>query len=180
MFRMPIDEELELRIFEERHTMELFELTDANRAHLRPWLIWADRTNSPSDSASFIRGGLYQFSDGNGFQAGIWYRGQLSGAVGLHYLDRTNRRTEIGYWLGAAYEGKGIMTRTVRGLVDFVFGELGFNRVEIRCARTNNRSRAVAERLGFKLDGTLREAEWLLDHFEDQLVFSMLAHEWRA
>src|SRR5689334_417411 len=130
MFRMPIDDQLELRIFEERHSMELFELTDANRAHLRRWLVWADRTTTPADSAGFIRGGLYQFSDGNGFQAGIWYRGNLAGAVGVHYLDRTNRKTEIGYWLGAAFQGQGIMTRVVRSLVDFLYDELGMNRVE--------------------------------------------------
>ncbi len=178
MFRLPIDDELELRLLEERHAPEFFELTDQNRAQLRRWLAWADRESSPADSLSFIRGALYQFAEGNGFQAGIWYRGELAGALGLLYVNLHSRKTEIGYWLGGAYQGKGIMTRAVRVLVDYAFDELGLNRVEIRCARGNDRSRAVAERLGFKQDGALRDGEWLTDHFEDQLVFSMLAREW--
>ena len=64
-------------------------------------------------------------------------------------------------------------------MVDYAFGELGLNRVQIRCARDNARSCAIPRRLGFTEEGALRQAEWLIDHFEDQVVYGILAEEWR-
>jgi ribosomal-protein-serine acetyltransferase len=65
-----------------------------------------------------------------------------------------------------------------RALLDHAFYELKLNRVEIRCAAENNCSRAVPERLGFRQDGVLRQAEWLHEHFVDLVIYSMLAGEW--
>ena len=179
MFRYQIDGEVELGLLEEQHAEALFALTDRNRAQLRAWLVWADKTNSPVDTTAFIRGALQQFAANNGFQAGIWVNGAVAGTIGLHYVDRINRKTEIGYWLGQEFQGKGIMTRACRALVAYAFDRLDLNRVEIRCARGNGKSRAIPERLGFTRDGALREAEWLQDHFDDQMVYSLLASEWR-
>jgi ribosomal-protein-serine acetyltransferase len=179
MFRLIVDDEVDLRLLEERHAEALYALTDQNRQQLRRWLVWVDRTNSPADSAAFIRNGLYQFSNSDGFQAGIWFKDQLAGGIGFHYWDWNNRKTEIGYWLGATFQGQGVMTRACRAMVDYAFGELGLNRVQIRCARDNARSRAIPLRLGFTEEGALRQAEWLIDHFEDQIVYGILAEEWR-
>jgi ribosomal-protein-serine acetyltransferase len=70
------------------------------------------------------------------------------------------------------------MTKACRFLVDYAFAELKLNRVEIRCATGNHKSRAIPERLGFKLEGTVRQAEWLYDHFVDHALYGMLASEW--
>src|SRR5690349_8451876 len=134
MFSLKVDEEIELGVLEERHAQPLFELTDRNREHIREWLPWIDFTNSVDDSRDFIRRSLKQFSENNGFQAGIWYRGELAGCIGYVYLNWPTRRTEIGYWLSKDFNGRGIMTRTVRWLTGYAFGELSLNRVEIRCA----------------------------------------------
>ncbi len=179
MFSARVDDDLELRLLELRHAKALFSLVDENREHLRPWFPWLDSTKSPGDSEGFIRSGLEQFARSDGFQAGIWYRGELAGAVGLHYLDWQVRRTEIGYWLGKAFEGKGIMTRTCRFLCDYLFGELKLNRVEIRCAMHNRRSRAIAERLGFTQEGILRSVMKNVGGYEDHVVYGMLASEWK-
>ncbi len=180
MFRFIIQDDLELRLLEDRHAEELFTLTDGNREHLRTWLPWVDRTHSPADTLNFIKNGMQQFADNNGFQAGIWFRGQLAGGIGFHYMSWLNRKTEIGYWLGASFQGQGVMTRACRALIDYAFDELHLNRVEIRCATDNTRSRAIPERLGFKQEGVVRQAEWRGDHFGDLVVYSMLAGEWQA
>ncbi len=71
------------------------------------------------------------------------------------------------------------MTAACRKLIDYAFDELKMNRVEIRCAAANARSRAVPERLGFQQDGILRQSEWLHDAFVDLVVYSTLTGEWQ-
>jgi ribosomal-protein-serine acetyltransferase len=180
MFHYDLDADTTLRPVEACHADAIFALTDANRAALREWLPWVDDTRAPDDTRGFIEGALRQLASGNGFQAGIWHTGQIAGMIGFHYFDRHNRKTEIGYWLGAAFQGKGIMTRACRALLGYAFGEQRLNRVEIRCATDNARSRAIPQRLGFHEDGVLRQDSWLYDHYVDTVVYSLLAGEWAA
>ena len=56
----------------------------------------------------------------------------------------------------------------------------GLDRVEISCAGENTRSRAIPPRLGFTHEATRREYIWLGDHYADQLIFGLLAREWKA
>ena len=72
------------------------------------------------------------------------------------------------------------MTSASRALVDQAFNQAKLNRVEIRCAIGNERSRAIPSRLCFREEGLLRDAEWLYDHFVDHIVYAMLARDWAA
>ena len=83
----------------------------------------------------------------------------------------------MGYWLDKEAQGTGLMTRSCSALLEHAFAELDLNRVEIRCAVDNARSRAIPERLGFRLEGQLRQAEWLYDRFVDHAVYGLLARE---
>lgn len=178
MFRLVLGEDAELRLLEARHAELLFSLVEQDRAYLRQWLAWVDSNRSVSDSQGFIHNVLQQFANNNGLQAGIWFRGALAGVIGHNYIDWANGKTELGYWLGATFQGHGLMTRACRALTDYSFHELHLNRVEILCAAGNRKSRAIPERLGFTQEGTLRQAEWLYDHFVDLIVYGMLAGEW--
>lgn len=180
MFHLRVDEEVKIGLLEERHAPALFALVEQNRLHLREWLPWLDTNVSVEDTKAFINGGLHQFVVGNGFQGGILYNQELVGAIGYHKLDYTNRRTEIGYWLAASAQDKGIMTRACRKMVDYAIRELGMNRVEIRCATGNLKSQAIPERLGFHKEGVHRQMHWNYDRFLDLVVYSMLAEEWLA
>ena len=93
-------------------------------------------------------------------------------------MNWANRSTSIGYWLGERYRGSGVMTKSCKAFVEYAFRELNINRVEIRCAEKNLRSRAIPERLGFVNEGMIREAEWLYDHYVDHVVYGILAREW--
>jgi ribosomal-protein-serine acetyltransferase len=70
------------------------------------------------------------------------------------------------------------MTEACRIFTDHAFGTWKLNRVQIRCAVANRRSRAIPERLGFRSEGTIREAEWLYGRVVDHVVYAMLASEW--
>lgn len=175
---IPVDADIQVRVLESRDARALFDLVDRNREHLGRWMPWVETTRTARDTRAFIDRGREQLRRDDGFQAGIWYCGQLVGAIGFHYWNWDSRRTEIGYWLTAEAQGKGIMTRACRTMVDYALGNLKLNRVEIRTAVSNARSRALAGRLGFVQEGVLRGAEWTKDGFEDQVVYGLLRDEW--
>lgn len=174
-----IDEDTELRIYEERHAQEVAELVDRNREYLRQWLPWVDSSRTVEDGRAFVKSSLLQFANNEGFQTGIWYQGRLAGGIGYHPINWASRKVEIGYWIGESFQGKGLVTKACRTLITYAFEELGLNKVEIRCATENIRSCAIPKRLGFTQEGILRDAEWLYDHFVDLVVYGMLAREWQ-
>jgi ribosomal-protein-serine acetyltransferase len=173
-----INNSLQLRQLAQEDAEELTLLIDRNRAYLREWLPWLDNSTSLIDTARFIGRSCEQAEDGNGLTLGIRYGGKLAGVIGQHYVDPLNRRTEVGYWIDAAHQGRGIVTRATACLTDYAFREQDCNRVILHCAAGNLKSRAVAERLGFVQEGILREAEWLYDHYVDLVVYSMLKRTW--
>jgi ribosomal-protein-serine acetyltransferase len=178
MFHHKVDDELQLRLLETRFTDELYNLIDKNRKYLREWLPWVDGTTNPQHTKAFIQSTLHAFADNNGITLGIFHKEKIAGCIGLHSIDWANKKTSIGYWLGAEYQGLGIMTRACKVLVAYVFNELSLNRVEIRAAVNNSKSRAIPERLNFKKEGTIRQAEWLYDHYVDHVIYGMLRDEW--
>ena len=179
IFTFNIDDKLKLKMLELRDAEQLFSLTIQSKDTLREWLPFIDFTKTVADTENFIKSTMKQFSENNGIQAGIWYEGELAGVIGFHKIDWSNRSTSIGYWLGDDYVGNGLMTRSVKAFVDHALIDIGLNRVEIRAAVENEKSRAIPERLGFTDEGTVRQAEWLYDHFVDHKVYGMLASDWK-
>lgn len=179
MFSRRIEEELELRPVDERYAEELTALVRRDMAHLKPWMPWATERYSVADAREFIRRQIRQYAEDQGFATLVFFRGRVVGSIGYNLIDWSNRKTDIGYWLGAEFLGRGIMTKACRALIEHAFRELRLNRVEIYCAVENGRSRRIPERLGFVEEGTHRQAEWVHDHFKDLVSYSMLAREWR-
>lgn len=177
MFVLRIDDDVSLRLLEERHAEDLFAVIDANRDHLSRWFDWIDRTTAVEHTRDFLRRSLAKFAEGNGFEAGIFFREEHVGMLGLHYIRRDVGATELGYWLAERAQGMGVMTRAVKGLSDILFDDYGLKRVEIRCHPDNARSRAVPERLGFVQEGVLRRVATLRGEPFDHVVYGLLAEE---
>ena len=180
MVKIQIEDGLHLKSLELQDAEILLPLVDHDRTYLREWLPWLDMTRTIDEMIAFIDAAVRQQASGLGFQAGIWQKNQMVGIIGYHHLEWANRSTCIGYWLGEAFQHNGIMTKACRALVEYAFEDWHLNRIEIRCAVGNLKSRAIPERLGFKKEGLLREAEWLYDHYVDHVVYGMLADEWPA
>jgi ribosomal-protein-serine acetyltransferase len=178
MFTYKVDEKTKLKMLTLQDAESLFMLTDQSRASLKEWLPFIDHTKSSADTEVFIRATMKQYADNNGFQAGIWYEGEIAGVIGFHKIDWNNKSTSLGYWLGKGYEGSGLMTTSVSAFVNHALVELGLNRVEIRAAEENKKSRAIPERLNFTEEGRVRQAEWLYDHYVNHVVYGMLAEDW--
>ncbi|HWX95917.1 MAG TPA: GNAT family protein [Solirubrobacteraceae bacterium] len=166
-----------LRVLEDSDAEELYELIDANRRRLARWMAWAE-PQTREQTLEFIRGTHRQLADNDGFQTAIVDPVRIVGMVGFHAVDWQHRSTSIGYWLAQGEEGSGTMTQAVSALVDHAFGEWRLNRVEIRVDVENVRSRALAERLGFQQEGTLRQAMRLDGGYHDDALYAMLAQDW--
>jgi ribosomal-protein-serine acetyltransferase len=177
--RMPLSSGRELRALEESDADELHALIEANRERLVRWMAWAEG-HTRRQTLEFLRSSQRQLAEDDGFQAAIVSGGAIVGVAGFHGIDWPNRATTIGYWLGAGEEGRGTMTQAVHALVDHAFRVWRLNRVEIRIDVENRRSRAVAERLGFVHEGTLRQALRIAGGFHDDAVYAMLARDWPA
>jgi ribosomal-protein-serine acetyltransferase len=171
------DERTLLRAPVEDDAESLFALTDRNRVHLREWLPWLDFVTCADDSRAFLRSAIERIAAGTALELLIERDGELCGIAGFRAIDAPNRAAEIGYWLGAELGGRGVMTAAVRALVRHGFEELGLNRIGISAALGNTKSRRVAERLGFRQDGVLRDGEWLYDHFVDLAVYTRLRRD---
>jgi ribosomal-protein-serine acetyltransferase len=104
-------------------------------------------------------------------------RWRLVGWVNL-LIDGPARSAEVGYWLDAGFEGRGLVTRAVTAVLEHAFGPLGLHRVELQTTTDNKRSRSVAQRLGFTQEGVLREAAAFPDERRDDVVYGLLAREW--
>jgi ribosomal-protein-serine acetyltransferase len=175
-----LSDDASLAFIEPRHAVELAALIESNKAHLRQWLPWVPDVYTEKEARGFIQTSLARFAAQNGLVTGIWVREQLVGLIDLHAINWTDRSSSIGYWLGEDWQGRGLMTRACRALLDHAFNDLNLTRMEIRAATENHRSRAIPERLGFQLERVHPNAEWLYDHYVDHTVYVMLAQNWET
>ncbi|MDQ0192260.1 GNAT family N-acetyltransferase [Paenibacillus wynnii] len=179
MFNYVIDDELMLKPLAPEHSRPMFQLVERSRERLRRWLPWVDAVTEQDHIVSFVKNAIKQATDNGGFTAGLWVRGELAGIIGYHEIDWRNRSVGIGYWLGQGYEGKGYMTSACRVFVDYALLEMELERVEIRCATGNTPSRGIPERLGFVLEGVIRQVEKLPSGYVNHAVYGLLRSEWR-
>jgi ribosomal-protein-serine acetyltransferase len=177
VFAVRLDDALKLRLLEAGHAQLLFDALDRNRTELRTWLPWVDGVRSVDDLLAFIRTVEQEFAQGSQIATGVWQQGHVVGVISLRIYP-WYRSGEISYWLVAEVRGQGIATRATWALVDHGFNELDLHRIQIQCATRNRASRAIPERLGFTLEGILREAERVDGQFNDLAVYSMLRREW--
>lgn len=150
---------------------------------LTSWLDWPKNHATVEDSEANVRRARVRFLERTDLMLLLFLKGTgtLVGASGLHRIDWSVPRFEIGYWCRTRFAGRGYVTEAVRGIAAFAFRELGAKRVEIRGDSLNERSARVAERAGFALEGELRNAEvGPVGEPRNTLIFSMTPAEYEA
>jgi ribosomal-protein-serine acetyltransferase len=178
-WRLSVDDHVELVALEPDDAERVFALVLENYERLRPWMPWVTPESTAADTRAFIEGVRSNPNPALREANGIYVDGELAGGMGLNG-DPMNAVGEIGYWIAGAYEGRGVVSRSVVALVDYGFRDLRLHRIEIRAATENLRSRAIPERLGFVEEAVLREAGRTGLGFVDLVVYGMLAPDWAA
>ncbi|MEV7468439.1 GNAT family protein [Streptomyces kronopolitis] len=106
--------------------------------------------------------------------------GVLAGDVTFVWKSLEHRQGGIGYVFHPDHAGHGYATEASRALLRLGFEELGLHRVQAELDGRNTASARVLERLGMRREGHLRENEFLDGEWADEVVYAMLAREWRA
>ena len=177
--KLYVDHDLNLESIEELHSKEVFDVAVANRSYLAQWLPWVSHMQDETFIQNFIKGSLQRTAQGLEQAFVIREHGQLVGRIGAYKIDRINKTAEIGYWVASSSQGKHIVTRSCKTLVEYCFDQLQLNRIEIRCAQENIKSQHIPPRVGFTYEGTLRQAEWLHGTYVDLKLYSLLKTEWQ-
>jgi len=191
MFELTIDDEIRIRTFHPDDAGELFALLERNRAHLEPWIhpsalpesaraarIFAIECYFGSmdpleaiDTPYIDELGRYIPPPYPQMEMGIWHRDELIGPLALSLLEEKQTTGEFGYWITKEKEGKGIVTRCVRGLMDYAIEHMKVEEFLIGCAKDNQRSRLIPERLGYRLKETIPQGEMVGERVYDRLVY---------
>jgi len=188
------DGNVEIRLLEENDAETIAALSKIDQGSR-----WFDFPGSHDNILSMIRQSQKTFAEGKDFCAGIWLGDEVTGIISLEHVNLWNRTAMLGYCLGRDYRGRGLVTRSCRLLIHYAFNEMRLNRLEIPIATANQKSRAVAERLGCTLEGIHRKAERFNPHihgledfseeeifyqgdayFFDHAMYSLLRTEWIA
>jgi [ribosomal protein S5]-alanine N-acetyltransferase len=104
---------------------------------------------------------------------------EVIGSIAIVELDEENDACEIGYCISRKYWGKGIMSESLNAVIDYLFSEIGFNRICAKYDTNNVASGKVMEKSGMKYEGTLRQVK-IRNHneFYDLALYAILKNEW--
>ncbi|RXJ72234.1 RimJ/RimL family protein N-acetyltransferase [Veronia nyctiphanis] len=173
MFKITVDEEISLYLPHETFAARYAELAFENFAYLSQWLAWPAFCKTEEDFEGFIKGSVHKYADGISMNCAIKYKGEIVGNTGFNTINQDTKMAVIGYWLAEKYQGKGIITRTTRFLIDYAFKTLDLEKVQISAAEENLPSRAVCERLGMTLEGVLTNQEKVGDRILNHAVYGI-------
>lgn len=174
-----VDDEIILKTQQLDDIKERYQVIDENRDFIKKWLRWPDFYKQPEDLIEYTKACQEKEKNGESYAMGIYYKNEYVGSIEIMKANDKNKKCEIGYWLSKKYNGKGIMTRSCRAVIEYAFNTLDLNKVSILAATENFASQAIPERLKFIKEGTLRENEYLYGKFIDCYTYGMTRKMWQ-
>lgn len=174
---LTVDHDIILRRISYSDSKVIFGLIDKYRDSLRLWLPFVDMTLSPEHTEAFI-GSLFALHSRE-IVFVVSYQDQAAGLIGYKDIDQHNKKLEIGYWIAPVFEGRGIITRSLKTLIETAFEKMDINRIQIKCAVTNTKSSNLPKKLNFRFEGIERAGELLNGHFVDLEIYGLLRDDWR-
>ncbi len=173
-------ERLLLRPFAQ-HDLDAFHAIHSDEGNAR-WLYNDPRTLEESRALLAHKiGGSSVRAEGEWLSAAAVLResSEVVADVSLLWASEEHRQGEIGFIVHPGHHGRGYATEAARPLVSFAFQTLGLHRVSGRLEARNTGSARVLEKLGMRREAHLVENEWVKGEWQSELVYAILAREWR-
>ncbi|CAM3156976.1 GNAT family N-acetyltransferase [Stackebrandtia soli] len=180
MFAVSLREDAELRPLDVWHAEEFAEHMDRARDHIRPWVGAAFVTKDVDAARNLLRRYADRRAADEGGLFGIWLGGRLVGGVLFVSFNADWGNFEVGCWLEPSAEGRGLITAGCETLLEWSFRVRGMHRAEWKCRADNERSAAVAKRLGMTLEGESRECWPYEGRRYNKQEWAVLAPDWRS
>jgi RimJ/RimL family protein N-acetyltransferase len=146
----------------------VYQALQASLNDLKLWIPWARIEQSEEEVEGSIRNAHAKFLTREDLRLHIFNKetGEFIGSSGLHRINWDVPKFEIGYWIDSRFSGHGFITEATEAITEFAFNELKARRVEIRCDYKNTKSRAIPEKLGYCLEGILKNDGISVDRSE--------------
>ncbi len=186
-FAASLGDGVELGMLEPWHAEQFLETLERSREHLAATAPAASSVLTIDDTRRYLQRWADAHANDSMHLFGIWLDGKLVGCCQLLQFDARTGNCELGAWIAPDVEGRGLVTRACRYVIDWAIRVRGLSRVQWTNNRANERSRAVARRLGMTCEGLLRSAgvlnSPLLDFVGagarwDDEIWSVIAEEW--
>ncbi|WNB90988.1 GNAT family N-acetyltransferase [Bacillus sp. NEB1478] len=132
---------------------------------LKVWLPFAQTLPSVEETEINLREAHLKFLQRESFRFLIFHKDSHDyiGTTSIQGICWDIPKCEIGYWIHTKFGGNGYMIEALKGLTNFGLNQFQFKRIEIRCESTNHKSRAIPEKLGFELEGILKNEDLSAD-----------------
>lgn len=175
-----VNDQLSLREIQLSDAAEVFQTIHQQRDYLGEWLPFVSQTKSLDDSIQFIQSILNTPLPHREAVYCLFWENNFCGLIGFRNTDSKNKKTEIGYWISESFQKRGIATAATKALIEMAFHQNALNRITIRCATENIKSRKIPEKLGFSLEGIEKQGELMSDgRFVDLYVYRLFATDYK-
>lgn len=168
-------ERLLLRAFQAEDAPRLAQLAGARE--IADTMISVPHPYTLTQAYANISGFNRESSAGTGFHFAIALPSEVRGFIGyaaLKYIDSEHEETELSFWIEAGSAGNGYVTEAARALIGMAFGPLGLNRICAYHMKRNPASGKVLAKLGFTMEGCLRQRVKKWGRYEDVHIWARL------
>lgn len=171
----------ELRSLVMSDARELLSLIAGSRAELGQYMSWPRELYDLEQARHFVKLCRDGWVAERTVRLGVFEltTGELVGNVELDNIDLRRSQSELGYWVRTDRARRGYATEAAEAMVRYAFSSLRMHKVRADVAVGNHASARVLTKLGFKLEGTLREDRKVGQVFVDHWRFGLLAREFR-
>lgn len=171
-------ERLTLRRFVIEDVQPMFD-TWANDERVTRYMTWAPH-GSPELTRQLLEGWIAGYSKPNYYNWVMELDGHIIGSISVVHISEHSEYADIGYCMGYDYWNRGLMTEAARAVIDYLFEDVGLNRITIEHAVKNPGSGRVAQKCGLSYEGTKRQFfKAISGEFLDIAFYGLLRSEWQ-
>jgi ribosomal-protein-serine acetyltransferase len=178
MLQGVISDSVIIKMMEIRHSQQFFDFVDENRDHLIKWIPFVSKTLTCDDIKPYINSYLEKYKNGSGYLFGLWDSNRIIGSIVIREIDNEAKWAEIGYMIDRKYQGKGLITITCNLVINFLFKELEMEKIVICCDDQNLASKKLAEKMGFVLEGIIRNHMNVNNCISNMMYWGLLKSEY--